>query len=436
MSIYMNNHRSSRATNSVSTAGRIGFVKLAICILRMVPNSASTECTFSSFGVIHTKRRNRLNAQKVHKQVMVHDNIMQAYQEAGVLPIRKKRKFGAEEPITVATTLPDASTDTDSESSLTAAAEGDPVNDNTGLNNQKPQLDIEPTFSAAIADSSHDPKASHSALNVEELIDDEELIEDEEGKAHNESSGENSEDESDFGDTDVDEDEEEYTDNEWDNFGGDAIRQHRAVSERAMMSIEAALHADRGPSTILVKTLCLFGSLSEMLVTCASAYPMSQLSSWILQYSPSTGNPYVSTTRVIACLVAIIGGVLRYQCYTHLGRHFTFELAILSDHRLVTSGPYTYLRHPSYTAASIALFGALAWHSLPGSYVSQLIIRVLGEKLAFQTVVSLWLIATCSGAYILDKRLDKEDSMMKSEFGEEWEVWASRVSSKLIPGLY
>ncbi|KAF9525570.1 hypothetical protein CPB83DRAFT_909044 [Crepidotus variabilis] len=111
--------RSSCATNSVSTAGRIGFVKLAICILRMVPNSASTECTFSSFGVIHTKRRNRLNAQKVHKQVMVHDNIMQAYQEAGVLPIRKKLKFGAEEPITVATTLPDASTDTDSESSLT-----------------------------------------------------------------------------------------------------------------------------------------------------------------------------------------------------------------------------------------------------------------------------------------------------------------------------
>lgn len=37
----------------------------------MVPNSAATERVFSLFGIVHTKLRNRLDKEKVRKQVLV-----------------------------------------------------------------------------------------------------------------------------------------------------------------------------------------------------------------------------------------------------------------------------------------------------------------------------------------------------------------------------
>ncbi|KIM61543.1 hypothetical protein SCLCIDRAFT_70236, partial [Scleroderma citrinum Foug A] len=56
---------------SLTNNGRSGFIRLAIHILSIVPNSAATERLFSQFGIIHLKLRNRLSVEKVRKQALV-----------------------------------------------------------------------------------------------------------------------------------------------------------------------------------------------------------------------------------------------------------------------------------------------------------------------------------------------------------------------------
>lgn len=46
----------------------------------------------------------------------------------------------------------------------------------------------------------------------------------------------------------------------------------------------------------------------------------------------------------------ILGGALRVLCFKTLGRFFTFDLAVQTGQKVIQSGPYAYVRHPSYSA--------------------------------------------------------------------------------------
>ncbi|KAF8175014.1 ribonuclease H-like domain-containing protein, partial [Mycena galopus ATCC 62051] len=71
--------------------GRAGFVALAVRVLSILPNSAGPERAFSEFGMIHTKHRNRLAPEKVHKTSLVRSDRMRTHAEAGLIPKRKIR---------------------------------------------------------------------------------------------------------------------------------------------------------------------------------------------------------------------------------------------------------------------------------------------------------------------------------------------------------
>lgn len=62
------------------------------------------------------------------------------------------------------------------------------------------------------------------------------------------------------------------------------------------------------------------------------------------------------------------GYALRIWSIRTLGRLFTMEIGIRGDHRLVESGPYRILRHPSYTGYLLMLAGfgvaARSWIAL------------------------------------------------------------------------
>ncbi|KAJ7775980.1 ribonuclease H-like domain-containing protein [Mycena maculata] len=73
--------------------GRSGFVKLAIRVLSMLPNSAGPERAFSVFGITHTKHRNRLDPLKVHDATMVRMDRQKAHGAAGLVKERKSRRF-------------------------------------------------------------------------------------------------------------------------------------------------------------------------------------------------------------------------------------------------------------------------------------------------------------------------------------------------------
>lgn len=136
------------------------------------------------------------------------------------------------------------------------------------------------------------------------------------------------------------------------------------------------------------------------------------------------------------CMI-IAGSLLRVACYRILGRLFTYELSIRNQHKLITSGPYSFVRHPSYT-------GALCFS--------------LGQYLCFFEESS-WLVA-CSGLFPRDeyvrtclvwgiravlcstlalylyRRMNQEDAMLEKHFGKEWKDWTKRVPYKIVPWVY
>ncbi|GJE84312.1 hypothetical protein PsYK624_003880 [Phanerochaete sordida] len=79
--------------------GRNGVVRLAVRILSAIVNAGGCERTFSAFGVIHTKLRNHLAPDKVHKTAVVGQDLHEQHIEEGLIPAhRPKRKFGSDYP--------------------------------------------------------------------------------------------------------------------------------------------------------------------------------------------------------------------------------------------------------------------------------------------------------------------------------------------------
>jgi protein-S-isoprenylcysteine O-methyltransferase Ste14 len=79
--------------------------------------------------------------------------------------------------------------------------------------------------------------------------------------------------------------------------------------------------------------------------------------------------PWLRPQVTIAGIVVfLLGAALRWWAIFTLGRYFTIDVAVRSTQSVVQSGPYRFVRHPSYTAILIMLLGvglALAnWASL------------------------------------------------------------------------
>jgi protein-S-isoprenylcysteine O-methyltransferase Ste14 len=116
--------------------------------------------------------------------------------------------------------------------------------------------------------------------------------------------------------------------------------------------------------------------------------------------------------RWFGVLLAAVGGILRLWPVFVLGHRFSGLVAIQPGHALVTSGPYRFIRHPSYLG---------------------LLIGTLGWALAFRSGVGLVLAAL--NLVPLIARIRAEEALLYSEFGTAYESYRSRTS-RLIPGLY
>jgi protein-S-isoprenylcysteine O-methyltransferase Ste14 len=106
------------------------------------------------------------------------------------------------------------------------------------------------------------------------------------------------------------------------------------------------------------------------------------------------------------------GGALRLWPVAVLGRRFSGLVAIQPGHQLVTTGPYRYIRHPSYLG---------------------LLISALGWGLAFNTAVGALL--ALANIPPLVARMNAEERLLSSQFGAAYEIYRAHTA-RLIPGVY
>jgi hypothetical protein len=71
-----------------------GIACLAICLFSIIANSGATECNFSDYGNIQTKKCSRLSVEKTHKINVVHMDIRQRHASLGLLNCCGKCKLG------------------------------------------------------------------------------------------------------------------------------------------------------------------------------------------------------------------------------------------------------------------------------------------------------------------------------------------------------
>ncbi|KAE9404192.1 hypothetical protein BT96DRAFT_916968 [Gymnopus androsaceus JB14] len=142
-----------------------------------------------------------------------------------------------------------------------------------------------------------------------------------------------------------------------------------------------------------------------------------------------------ATTHIflVGFFITVSGAYVRWSPYRALGPLFTFEVSIRDQHKLITTGPYSIVRHPGYTGAVCVFTGILPCIFGPGSWIYECGWWDLVSVKIFAMFVAAM---NVSSVLVLLSRLGTEDKMMEKEFGPQWDVWAKNVPYKLVPGIF
>ncbi|KIK94942.1 hypothetical protein PAXRUDRAFT_417269 [Paxillus rubicundulus Ve08.2h10] len=179
----------------------------------------------------------------------------------------------------------------------------------------------------------------------------------------------------------------------------------------------------------------------------ATDYCPPGLSQSIVHHLVRSGDPQRTLTHIssltptflVGSVLSIFGSFLRIHCYGTLGSMFTFELSIRKEHKLITSGAYAIVRHPSYTGGlgtGIGLFLCILSPNLLIVALSSLF-PDSDSKIGMTNVLRCTCVSVFVGLSLgLVHRMNNEDAMLEKNFGEEWKEWARRVPYRLIPWVY
>ena len=115
--------------------------------------------------------------------------------------------------------------------------------------------------------------------------------------------------------------------------------------------------------------------------------------------------------QIAGVVITFAGLGLTNWSRARLGRYWSGVVALKQDHRLIQSGPYRVVRHPLYTGIILAAIGVVlcitTWSGLGG----------------------IVLLTAC-----FERRAHKEDALLASEFGAEFEIYRQRTG-RLVPRL-
>jgi protein-S-isoprenylcysteine O-methyltransferase Ste14 len=128
---------------------------------------------------------------------------------------------------------------------------------------------------------------------------------------------------------------------------------------------------------------------------------------------PAAAMSAAPALRYLGIAVFAAGLALRWYAIVHLGRFFTVNVSIASDHRLIDTGPYRIVRHPSYTGALMAFLG-------------------LGLCMANWASLLSLLVPIC---LVFLRRIHIEEEVLLQALGNQYRDYMRRTK-RLIPAIY
>lgn len=133
-------------------------------------------------------------------------------------------------------------------------------------------------------------------------------------------------------------------------------------------------------------------------------------------YATTNGIAELNRTNFVVDMgfaVAVMGFLIRWMAILQLGKMFTVDVAISSDHQLKTDGLYSKIRHPSYLGLLLIIWSiAICEHNIIGYAVI-----IIPTFLA------------------LNYRINVEEKALISEFGQQY-IDYQKITARLFPGIY
>lgn len=177
-----------------------------------------------------------------------------------------------------------------------------------------------------------------------------------------------------------------------------AYWEESAIVRRAQKSAKKAGSLDAGSCRVIMLGMGLASLV---------AFPLA----WIgpLRFAPSLLVPMF----FLGVIAVAWGALIRKRCFRLLGDSFTGDVQVQPGQQIVTSGPYTLLRHPAYTGGTL---------------------MNIGIALALGSWASLALLLVASFA-VYSYRIKVEERALLAELGEPYrEFLATR--KRLIPYVW
>jgi protein-S-isoprenylcysteine O-methyltransferase Ste14 len=157
------------------------------------------------------------------------------------------------------------------------------------------------------------------------------------------------------------------------------------------------------------------GSLVVVMMTSGVAIGTAfQVAASVPGAAIAPGVPAVRWVLLVVGVATIVAGaLLRQWAIITLGRYFTVDVRITDGQPVVDSGPYRWIRHPSYTGLIAAFIG-------------------IGLALGNWFSLLLFLVVPTIGLVF---RVHVEETALLTNLGEPYRRYAAR-RKRLLPGLW
>jgi len=132
-----------------------------------------------------------------------------------------------------------------------------------------------------------------------------------------------------------------------------------------------------------------------------------------VQWFPSATMSHLREFRWFGIALFALGLAVRWSAIFYLGKFFTVDVAVHSDHQLVETGPYRLIRHPSYTGALLVFVG-------------------LGFCLGNWWSLAIFTVPIAIAFLV---RIQVEERALMETFGDRYRIYQRRTK-QLIPFVY